>query len=82
MRAQDDHCITDESLEELPPSAKTVYKTLEQDGSLTQSELTDQTRLSPRTTRDAVSRLEDRNLIKTGYCLSDARKRVYSLKTD
>ena len=81
MRVRDDQHILDESSEELPPSAKFVYKTLKQNGSLTPSELADQTRLAPRTIRDVV-RLEDRDLIKKGYCPSDARKRVYSLKTD
>ena len=82
MRVRDDQHILDESFEELPPSAKCVYKTLEQNGRLTPSELADQTGLAPRTIRDAVVRLEDRDLIKQGYCPSDARKRVYSLKID
>lgn len=82
MQTQDDHPILDESFEELPPSAKFVYKTLEQDSSLTQSELADHSCLATRTIRDAVTRLEDRDLIDSGYCPSDARKRVYSLKPD
>lgn len=82
MQTQDDHCILNESFDELPPSAKFVYKTLEQNSSVTQSELADQTCLAPRTVRGPVARLEDRDLIKTGYCPTDARKRVYSVKTD
>ena len=82
MRVRDDQHILYGSFEELAPSAEFVYKTLEQNGSLTPSELADQTRLAPRTIRDAVVRLEDRDLIKQGYCPSDALKRVYSLKTD
>ena len=82
MQTQDDQGIIDESFEELPPSAKFVYKTLEQNSSLTQSELADQTCLATRTIRDATARLENRDLIGTGYCPSDARKRVYSIKAD
>jgi len=47
MQTQDEHPILEESFEELPPSAKFVYKTLEQNSSLTQSELADQTCLAP-----------------------------------
>lgn len=47
MQAEDDHNISDELLEELPPSPKFVYRTLEKKGSLNQSELADQTCLAP-----------------------------------
>ena len=66
-----------ERLQDLPPSAKLVAKTLEYEGELTQGELVDQTRLPPRTVRHAVSDLETHDLIETTISFSDARKRQY-----
>lgn len=71
-----------DSLEGLPPSAKVVYETLDLNGSLNQVALSEESRLAPRTIRDAVRRLEDRNLITSRTCLTDARMRVYSLQTE
>lgn len=66
-----------EELLDLPPSAKLVYKVLENDSPLTQSELSERTRLSKRTTRHGVSLLKDADLLTERVYVPDARKRIY-----
>ncbi|MFB6081503.1 MAG: ArsR family transcriptional regulator [Halanaeroarchaeum sp.] len=68
---------TVDSLADLPPSAKLVYKVLEYDSPLTQSQLRDRTRLSKRTTRHALSILKDANVVSEEVYVPDARKRQY-----
>lgn len=69
---------TDE-IRELPPSAKLVLKVLEYNGTLTQSELADETLLPARTVRYALTRLEEHDLVTSRFSFTDARKRLYSL---
>lgn len=64
---------------ELPPSAKLVHYALDRDDDRTQTELVEETALSPRTVRTALSRLEDAGLVTESICLRDARKRMYEL---
>jgi len=66
-------------LEDLSPSAKLVAKTLEYEGDSTQSELAESTFLPRRTVRDALSRLEDTELVTSRISLMDARQHIYSL---
>lgn len=61
----------------LPPSAKLVYKTLEYEGSMTQSGLAEATRLPNRTVRSALSDLMDADLVSERVFIPDARQRVY-----
>ncbi len=68
-----------EPVRELPPSAKLVAKVLEYNGSLTQSQLAEETLLPPRTVRYALSRLEDVGVVESRFSFADARKRIYSL---
>jgi len=65
-----------------PPSAKLVVKVLEYNGTLTQSELADKTRLSSRTVRHALTQLEDVGVVVSEISLADARQNLYSLKID
>ena len=67
------------TLQELPPSAKLVYKTLEYEGPLTQGQLAEQSLLPPRTVRYALSTLEAEGIITEELYFQDARKRLYSL---
>jgi|SRR6056297_2678583 len=67
------------TLEDLPPSAKLVYKTLEYEGPLTQGRLADQSLLPARTVRYALSTLEDEGVVTEELYIQDARKRLYSL---
>lgn len=64
-------------LDDLPPSAKLVYKVLEYDAPLTQAELREQTRLSKRTTRHGLSLLKDVDLVEEAVYIPYARKRIY-----
>lgn len=73
---------TEETLAELPPSAKLVYKTLEYEGSLTQGELATESLLPPRTVRYALTTLTDADLIEERLHIQDARKRLYSLPAE
>ena len=68
-----------ERLEDLPPSAKLVHKTLEFEGECTQKELVTETRLSSRTVRYAISRLEEQELVEQRVSFRDARQKLYSL---
>lgn len=65
---------------DLPPSAKLVAKVLDYHGTLTQSELAEETLLPPRTVRYALSRLEEEEVVDSRFSFSDARKRLYSLR--
>jgi DNA-binding MarR family transcriptional regulator len=63
----------------LPPSAKLVYKVLENDGQLTQKDLVERTALPSRTVRYAIGRLKEKNLLVEHFYFIDARQSLYSL---
>jgi DNA-binding MarR family transcriptional regulator len=65
-------------LGDLAPSAKLVFKTLEIEAPLTQSEIAERSRLSKRTTRHALSELGDADLVEEAVSLQDARIRLYT----
>ena len=69
-----------EAVRDLPPSAKLVAKVLDYNGTLTQSQIAEETLLPPRTVRYALTRLEDAGVVEGRFSFSDARKRIYSLK--
>ncbi|XGI84640.1 rhodanese-like domain-containing protein [Halorutilales archaeon Cl-col2-1] len=69
-----------EAIDGLPPSAKLVYKTLEYNGQMNQKDLSDESRLSPRTVRYAIERLREEDLIHETPSLDDGRCSFYSLK--
>jgi DNA-binding MarR family transcriptional regulator len=68
-----------DAVRELPPSAKLVAKVLEYEGTLTQSQLAEETMLPARTVRYGLSRLEDAGVVESRFSFNDARKRVYTL---
>jgi len=70
------------SLEDLPPSAKLVYKILEYDGPLTQKGIAEEAMLAPRTVRYALDRLEGESLVEEDIHFADARQSLYSLAPD
>ncbi len=70
------------SVEDLPPSSKLVYKTLEYGGPQTQKELRENSRLSQRTIRNALSKLEEQDAIVEDVYLRDARQSLYKLNID
>ncbi|NKE37537.1 winged helix DNA-binding protein [Natronococcus sp. JC468] len=69
-------------LADLPPSAKLVFLVLAQEGPLTQQELVEESRLVSRTTRYALSELEESGLIEKNISFKDARQRIYSLSEE
>lgn len=64
-------------LQELSPSAKLVYKTLDYEGPQTQSALAESTQLPSRTTRYALNDLKEAELVTEEIYFPDARKRLY-----
>ncbi|MFB6073507.1 MAG: MarR family transcriptional regulator [Haloarculaceae archaeon] len=68
-----------EAVADLPPSAKLVAKVLEYNGTLTQSQLAEETLLPPRTVRYALNRLEEVGVVDSRFSFADARKRIYTL---
>lgn len=63
----------------LSPSAKLVVKVLEYQGSLTQKEIIEQSRLSGRTVRNALEQLQHAGTVEKGICIEDARQNRYKL---
>lgn len=76
MHLQDEYV---KELEELPPSAKLVFKTLQYEGELTQQDLATETRLHARTVRSAIAKLEENGIVSSRISFVDARKDIYSL---
>ncbi|MFB6299747.1 MAG: MarR family transcriptional regulator [Halobacteriales archaeon] len=68
-----------EDIEDLPPSAKLVYKVLEYNGSLTQKEIVARSMLSQRTVRDALARLQEVDAVNQEVYIPDARQNLYEL---
>ncbi|MEM0374539.1 MAG: winged helix-turn-helix domain-containing protein [Sulfolobaceae archaeon] len=65
--------------EELPCSAKLVYKVLEYKKKATFRELKEETALPERTIRHALKILKDNGLVDVEICLWDLRKKYYVL---
>lgn len=68
-----------DTIEDLPPSAKLVYKVLEYDGPMTQKQLVDETMLAPRTVRYALERLDNADAVSETVYIEDARQTLYRL---
>lgn len=71
-----------QGIEDLPPSSKLVYKTLEWNGRLTQQQIIEKSLLSGRTVRDALGRLEDHGIVERDVYFQDARQNVFVLAAD
>jgi len=69
----------DETLNDLPPSAKLVFKVLEYNGTLTQKGIVEESMLSARTVRYALERLEGIGLVEEDVYFADARQNIYEL---
>jgi len=72
----------EEMIDELPPSAKLVFKVLEYNRQMTQKEIADETRLSVRTVRYALNRLTEKGLVEQVPCLTDGRQTLYDLNDE
>ncbi|MFB6113686.1 MAG: helix-turn-helix transcriptional regulator [Halodesulfurarchaeum sp.] len=74
--------VPDNQIRDLPPSAKLVLKVLEYNGGLTQKEIVNKSRLSQRTVRDALERLQDRGIVDKNIYVPDARQNLYTLSVE
>ncbi|AWB28094.1 MarR family transcriptional regulator [Halococcoides cellulosivorans] len=72
----------EEGIEDLPPSAKLVYKVLEYNGPLTQKGIVQESMLSARTVRYALERLEDADVVEEDIYFADARQNIYELTVE
>ena len=68
-----------ETLTDLPPSAKLVYKVLEYNGAMTQKGIVEESMLSARTVRYALERLEEIEIVSEDVYFADARQNLYQL---
>lgn len=68
-----------EELDDLPPSAKLVFKVLEYQGSLTQKQIVEESMLSARTVRYALERLEELGVVEEDVYFADARQNLYEI---
>ena len=66
-------------IEDLPPSAKLVFKVLTYNGALTQKQIVEKSMLSQRTVRDALTRLRDVDIVTEKVYIPDARQNLYEL---
>ncbi|MFB6153221.1 MAG: ArsR family transcriptional regulator [Halodesulfurarchaeum sp.] len=72
----------EDTLADLPPSAKLVFKVLEYNGGLTQKGIVEKSRLSQRTVRDALDRLQEIDAVEKTIYVPDARQNLYRLTVD
>lgn len=70
----------DVRIENLPPSAKLVFKILEKGGLLTQKDITRESYLPPRTVRYALDRLKKKDILEERFYFKDARQSLYGIK--
>lgn len=68
-----------EDIEDLPPSAKLVFKVLEYNGPMTQKDIVQESMLSARTVRYALERLEDIDIVSEDVYFADARQNLYQI---
>jgi len=73
---------TDDIVQDLPPSAKLVLKVLEYNGGLTQKQIVENSRLSQRTVRDALDRLQEADVVEKDIYIPDARQNLYRLQVE
>jgi predicted transcriptional regulator len=66
-------------LREYPPSAKLVFRTLEQNGTMTISDIEKETYLPYRTVRYAIKRLKEGGIVIQIFYVKDARQSLYRL---
>ena len=64
----------------LSPSAKLVFRVLQDDQPLTTRELTERTLLPSRTTRYALGKLDEADLVEERANPNDPRTRLYSTR--
>ena len=73
---------TEDTVRDLPPSGKLVLKVLEYNGGLTQKQIVEKSRLSQRTVRDALDRLQEQSIVEKSIYVPDARQNLYTLTVE
>jgi len=71
----------EETLSDLPPSAKFIFKMLSREGSMTLKQITEETLLCSRTARYGLEKLQDAGLVEDAPALHDGRQTCYSIRT-
>ena len=71
-----------DEIDDFPPSIKLVLQCLHGTDGLTTNQLAEKTGLAERTIRYALTRLDDRGVIKSSYLLSEPQTSEYALKLD
>lgn len=74
--------MSERPIEDVPPSAKLVFKVLEYNGGLTQKEIVERSMLSQRTVRDALVRLREIGVVTEEIYIPDARQSLYELAVE
>ena len=74
--------VMSDTIEELPPSAKLVFKVLEWEGPLTQQQIVEEPMLSNRTVRYALNQLDEIEILREEIYFPDARQQLYELSID
>ncbi|MFC7200223.1 MarR family transcriptional regulator [Halospeciosus flavus] len=74
--------VSDDDVQDLPPSSKLVLKVLEYNGGLTQKQIVEKSRLSQRTVRDALDRLQEADIVEKDIYIPDARQNLYRLSVE
>jgi len=73
---------SNDGVRDLPPSGKLVLKVLEYNGGLTQKQIVEKSRLSQRTVRDALDRLQEQDIVEKNIYVPDARQNLYTLSVE
>lgn len=71
-----------EELEDAPPTAKFIFKLLQYEGPLTQSQIVQESLLPERTVRHSLNHLLDEGHLKSRASLRDTRQKVYMLNQE
>lgn len=71
----------EDTLEDLPPSSKFIYKELTREGSMTLKGITERTLLGSRTARYGLEKLQEAGLVESAPAIHDGRQTCYSIRT-
>ncbi|GAB7095260.1 hypothetical protein JCM30237_24130 [Halolamina litorea] len=70
----------EDTLEDLPPSAKFIFKELTREGSMTLKGITEATLLGSRTARYGLEKLQSAGLVESAPAIHDGRQTCYSVR--
>ena len=76
--------MTDDQVDDLPPSAKYVFSIIKEDGPLGRVQIIDTVApiYQERTIEDALKILREKDLVGTESCPHDSRETIYKLPED